>query len=198
VQVAPGTAAASREPTTEWVCRERPRRLTLDRIAPNSELGIVLGVTSQWPLLCERKVISPALPPAAARLGPITDEDVAKTDQLVAFLNTSAGQPGFEPAWYQTLVGVAVRGDTALALTTLAAAEESRELAASACRGLSGFAYADANKGLGLTKVQVNALEGRVLVSRGSATETCAGTSIAGAPAGTSPTTAPATPQAVK
>ncbi|HEV3469089.1 MAG TPA: hypothetical protein VG148_07190 [Pyrinomonadaceae bacterium] len=95
--------------------------------------------------------------------------EVAK--RIEKYLASNFGMRGYETSWYYNIIGVSVRGNTVSVKTTLAP-DESK--ASNICGAVSGFAFSNENRYLGLTNVQVYGKDGQLLINRRGLGERCA------------------------
>jgi hypothetical protein len=89
--------------------------------------------------------------------------DVTKAKAIQKYLADNFGMPGYKTSWFDSIKGILVQGHTVVAETNLPGANAK---ASGVCSGVSGYVFANENRGLGLENVEVRGPKGAVLIKR--------------------------------
>lgn len=98
-------------------------------------------------------------------------DDLKKAEAIKTYLAQHFGVPGSKIPWYDNIIDVKVKGDTASVMTNLSPGDQ-REIA-NVCGVVSGFVYSHLNAALKITKVEIVGGSDKVLLFRKSALDAC-------------------------
>src|SRR5687767_13807850 len=88
-------------------------------------------------------------------------ENRHQIEALKTYIKENFGQPGFETSWFKQIVSVSVQGKKVVVNTKLnAKSNVAKEAGKGICSGVSGYAFSNANRALGIEHVQVLATDG--------------------------------------
>lgn len=99
-----------------------------------------------------------------------SNSDEAKADAIRSYLENIFGAPRLRTSWYDDIIDVKVKDDTATIKTNLSKGDEK---IINICGVVSGFIYSHLNFQLGIRKVKILGSSGEILVFRQSVMDDC-------------------------
>jgi hypothetical protein len=94
-------------------------------------------------------------------------ENKQQSEALRKYMKENFGYAGMETSWYRQIISLSVQGKRAVVSTRInRKGGAGKEAAKGICSAVSGYVFANQNRGLGIEHIQVLGTDGGVVVSR--------------------------------
>ena len=97
-------------------------------------------------------------------------DNLSQAQAIQKYLADNFGMPAMTTSWYPNITSVSVKGSTVTVKTNLTLSDEK---AKNICGAVSGYAFSNENKSVGLRNIMIVETSGNVLLQRRGVGERC-------------------------